>query len=62
MFAKFLAEEAGAITVDWTLLTAFCVGLAIAVVTMLSAAAQEPTNALNETLNADVVSDHQSFD
>lgn len=62
MFAKFLTEETGAITVDWTLLTAFGVGLAIAVVTMLSTAAQTPTNGLNSTLSSDVVADHQSFD
>jgi Flp pilus assembly pilin Flp len=62
MFAEFLNAEAGAVTVDWTLLTAFVCGLAIAVVTLLSAAAQEPTNALNATLASDVVGDHDSFD
>lgn len=62
MFAKFLTGESGAITVDWTLLTACLVGLSIAVVTMLSAAAQEPTNALNSTLSSDVIADHRTFD
>ena len=62
MFAAFLNTESGAVTVDWTLMSAFVCGLAIAVVSMLSAAAQEPTNALNSTLASDVVGDHADFD
>ncbi|MFV2053278.1 Flp family type IVb pilin [Aliiroseovarius sp. YM-037] len=31
MFAKFLKDESGAVTVDWVILTAGIVGLAIAV-------------------------------
>ena len=62
MFATFLTGESGAVTVDWTLLTAILVGLSIAVVTMLSAAAQQPTNALNATLSTDVIGDHLTFD
>lgn len=57
MFATFVTAESGAVAVDWTLMTAFVCGLAIAVVTLLSTAAQEPTNYLNATLASDVVND-----
>ena len=62
MFAKFLNAESGAVTVDWTLLTAILCGLSIAVVSMLSAAAQEPTGALNSVLADDVIGNHDSFE
>jgi len=62
MFADFLSAETGAVTVDWTLMTAFVCGLALAVIALLSAGAQEPTNALNATLASDVIGDHDSFD
>ena len=62
MFAVFLNAESGAVTVDWTLMTAFVCGLAIAVVSLLSAAAQEPTTYLNSTLASDVVGEHADFD
>ena len=62
MSATFLLDESGAVTVDWTLLTAILAGLTFAMVTMLSAAAQQPTTFLNSTLGTDIVGDHDSFD
>ncbi len=62
MFATFLSSEAGSVTVDWTLLTAVLSGLSVAMIGLLSVAAQTPTNAVNSTLNADVIGQHSSFD
>ena len=36
IFNKFLADESGAVTVDWVVLTAAIVGLGIAVLTSVS--------------------------
>ncbi len=36
MFNKFFADESGAVTVDWVVLTAAIVGLGIAVLTSVS--------------------------
>ncbi|WP_272008328.1 hypothetical protein [Roseovarius sp. ZX-A-9] len=44
---KFLWDEDGAITVDWVVLSAAIIGLAVAGV----AAVQESTNALTEDIN-----------
>ena len=62
MFAEYLNAESGAVSVDWTVLTAFLCGLAIAMITMLSASAQEPTSALNAVLADDVIGNHDSFE
>ena len=62
MFATFLSSEAGSVTVDWTLLTAVLSGLSVAMIGLLSVAAQTPTNAVKSTLNADVIGQHSSFD
>lgn len=62
MSVKFLNDESGAVTIDWTLLTAFVCGLALSVIGLLSAGAQEPTNGLNATLSSDVIGNHASFD
>ena len=62
MFAEFLTAESGAVTVDWTIMTAFVCGLTLSVIGLLSAGAQEPTNGLNATLSSDVIGNHSSFD
>lgn len=59
---NFLSDETGAITVDWVVLTAALVGLAIAVVSLISVGAQEPANGLNSTLSTNIVADSASFD
>jgi Flp pilus assembly pilin Flp len=46
----FLRDEDGAVTVDWVLLTAIIVGLAIGVVSIISTAAQDPANGLGAWL------------
>ncbi len=55
MFAAFLSDEAGAITVDWVVLTASIVGLSIAVIALIQAAAESPTNALNSSVQSDII-------
>lgn len=62
MLKTFLKAETGAVTVDWTILTAVLCGLAFAATMAVSIGAREPTNALNSTLASDVVGDHTSFD
>jgi len=62
MMPNFLADEAGAVTVDWVVLTASLVGLAIAVVALISDGAREPTNGLNSTLRTNIVADGTSFE
>lgn len=60
--SKFFNDESGAITVDWVVLTAALVGLAIAVIALISAGARAPTNALNSTLSTEIVGGGTSFD
>ena len=62
MFKSFWKNDCGAVTVDWVVLTAFLVGLAIAVVSIISIGARAPANGLNATLATDVVGDNDSFD
>jgi Flp pilus assembly pilin Flp len=62
MMSNFLSDETGAITVDWVVLTAFLVGLAIAVVSIISIGARQPANGLNSSLSANIVNDGVSFD
>lgn len=59
---RFIQSENGAVTVDWVVLTAALVGLAIAVVALISAGTQEPTSGLNASLSADIVADSVNFD
>jgi Flp pilus assembly pilin Flp len=46
----FLRDEDGAVTVDWVLLTAIIVGMAIGVVSIISTAAQDPAKGLGAWL------------
>ncbi len=46
----FLANESGAITVDWVVLTAALVGMALGVVAIVSTAAQDPADGLGANL------------
>lgn len=46
----FTNDESGAITVDWVVLTAAIVGIAIAVITLISGGIQDAANGINDEL------------
>ncbi len=50
MMGEFLRAEDGAVTVDWVLLTALLVGMAMGVVSIISTAAQDPAEGLGAVL------------
>ncbi len=53
MFAsKFLKDESGAVTVDWVVLTAAIVGIAIAVLTLIAAGINTSSNTTSERLSS----------
>jgi len=49
-FVKFIKNESGAVTVDWVVLTASIVGIAIAVVALISGGVQSASNGVNDGL------------
>ena len=51
LFTKFANDESGAVTVDWVVLTAAIVGIAIAVITLISGGIQSASNGINDELN-----------
>lgn len=56
LFTKFANDESGAVTVDWVVLTAAIVGIAIAVITLISGGIQDASNGINSELeNASAV-------
>ena len=56
LFTKFANDESGAVTVDWVVLTAAIVGIAIAVITLISTGIQSASNGINDELaNASTV-------
>ncbi len=50
LFNKFFADESGAVTVDWVVLTAAIVGLGIAVLTSVSGG----TTTLADTISSEL--------
>ena len=56
--AQFKAEEDGAVTVDWVVLTAAIVGLGIAVIASVSAGALNHASGLGEHLDAKSVNSY----
>lgn len=52
MFTKFANDESGAVTVDWVVLTAAIVGIAIAVLTLISGGITNAANAIDGQLSA----------
>jgi len=50
LFTKFANDESGAVTVDWVVLTAAIVGIAIAVITLISGGIQDAANGINDEL------------
>ena len=52
LFTKFANDESGAVTVDWVVLTAAIVGIAIAVITLISGGIEDAANGINDELLA----------
>ncbi|MCK4860549.1 MAG: hypothetical protein KAS85_09485 [Rhodobacteraceae bacterium] len=50
LFTKFANDESGAVTVDWVVLTAAIVGIAIAVISLISGGIQDASNGINDEL------------
>ncbi|MGR3436716.1 MAG: hypothetical protein ACU0CO_17810 [Shimia sp.] len=57
-FKTFRADEAGAVTVDWVVLTAAIVGLGIAVLTTVSGGVQDLAGDINTQLEKDGILTH----
>lgn len=55
-FKTFLANESGAITVDWVVLTAALVGLAVAVVVPIGNASVAQSDGIASTVDSQSVS------
>lgn len=51
-FKNFRADEAGAVTVDWVVLTAAVVGLAVAAYTSIESGASDLTASTNTFMDA----------
>ena len=51
LFTKFANDESGAVTVDWVVLTAAIVGIAIAVIALISDGIGNAANGINNELN-----------
>lgn len=49
---RFLSDDSGAVTVDWVVLTAAIVGIAIAVIGLISGGIQDASNGILGSLNA----------
>ncbi len=50
---RFINDESGAVTVDWVVLTAAIVGIAIAVLTVIAGGINEAAVDINTDLTAD---------
>ena len=51
LFTKFANDESGAVTVDWVVLTAAIVGIAIAVISLISGGIEDASNGINDELS-----------
>ncbi len=58
ILARFKAEDDGAVTVDWIVLTAAIVGLGITVIASVSAGALNHADGLGAHLNAQSINDY----
>ena len=56
IITRFVKEEAGAVTVDWVVLTAAIVGLGIAVISTISGGALDHAAGLGANLSAKSIS------
>ncbi len=52
---NFLLDEDGAVTVDWVVLAAFLIGLALAVVNSIDTATEDIASEIEETLKSDII-------
>ena len=50
---RFINDESGAVTVDWVVLTAAIVGIAIAVLTVIAGGINTASNEINNDLISD---------
>ena len=50
MLSKFYKNDSGAVTVDWVVLTAAIVGIAIAVITLISSGVEDASTGINDEL------------
>jgi len=62
IFTKFVNDESGAITVDWVVLTAAIVGIAIAVITLISGGIENAANGINDELTNATAESQALFD
>ena len=53
--AHFLAEEDGAVTVDWVVLTAAIIGLSLAVIVSIQAGAIDYSTSLGNSLSSKTI-------
>ena len=56
MIKNFAADESGAVTVDWVVLTAAIVGLGLAVMSVISNSTETLTNKIGGAMNGMTVS------
>ncbi len=56
LFKNFFADESGAVTVDWVVLTAAIVGLGIAVMTTVSGGLQDLSGEIETQLTGQAIS------
>lgn len=54
MIKNFAADESGAVTVDWVVLTAAVVGLGLAVLSVVRPGISTMSNNINTQLNKDI--------
>ena len=47
---KFTKDESGAVTVDWVVLTAAIVGIALAVIVLISSGVEDASGGINDEL------------
>ncbi|MCF6315352.1 MAG: hypothetical protein L3J30_03485 [Marinosulfonomonas sp.] len=56
MIKNFAADESGAVTVDWVVLTAAIVGLGLAVMSVVSGGTKDLTNKIGTQLSTQAIS------
>ena len=52
LFQRFLLSETGAVTVDWVVLTAACIGLGFGVVTFIASSEATVADSVSATISA----------
>ena len=56
-FKSFFADESGAVTVDWVVLTAALVGLGLAVMSLVSGGIEDLSDDINDGLAGQTIAD-----